>query len=79
MHHLLRLDVWAVPDLRALFSLANEYEQGRGPRRNSCAVLFFPLTSLRTRVSFERGTALMGLQPITFRTRRSTSPRPWMT
>jgi ornithine carbamoyltransferase len=65
MHHLLRLDDWAVSDLHALFHLASEYEQGRGPRRNGCAVLFFPSASLRTRVSFERGAAMMGLQPIT--------------
>lgn len=65
MHHLLRLDDWTVADLHPLFHLASEYKQGRGPRRNGCAVLFFPPTSLRTRVSFERGAAMMGLQPIT--------------
>lgn len=65
MHHLLRLDGWTAPDLFSLFKLAREYEQGRGPRVNGCAVLFFPPTSLRTRVSFERGAAQMGLQPIT--------------
>lgn len=65
MHHLLRLVHWTVPDLQALFHLAREYEQGRGPRVSGCAALFFPPSSLRTRVSFERGAALMGLQPIT--------------
>jgi ornithine carbamoyltransferase len=65
MQHLLRLDEWSVSDLEALFRLASEYAQERGPRRNGCAVLFFPPTSLRTRVSFERGAAMMGLQPVT--------------
>lgn len=65
MDHLLRLDDWTVADLGDLFEVAREYEQGRGPRVDGCAVLFFPPSSLRTRVSFERGAALMGLQPIT--------------
>lgn len=30
------------------------------------AVMFFPPTSLRTRVTFERGASLMGLEPIVF-------------
>lgn len=65
MRHLLGLSDWTVSDLDALFRLAREYAEGRGPRIGGCAVLFFPPSSLRTRVSFERGAALMGLQPIT--------------
>ncbi len=65
MHHLLRLDDWTPSNLHELFHVAREFEQGRGPRVKGCAVLFFPPSSLRTRVSFERGALLMGLQPIT--------------
>jgi ornithine carbamoyltransferase len=66
MRHLLRLDDWTATDLRDVFRLTEQYEAGVGPRIDGCAALFFPPSSLRTRVSFERGTALMGLQPIAF-------------
>lgn len=66
MRHLLRLDDWNTDDLGALFSLARRFEDGRGPRGEGCAAMFFPPTSLRTRLSFERGAALMGLQPVQF-------------
>lgn len=65
MRHLLRLDDWTTTELRDVFRLADEYSAGNGPRFNGCAALFFPPSSLRTRVSFERGATLMGLQPIT--------------
>ncbi|BDZ51544.1 hypothetical protein GCM10025867_37850 [Frondihabitans sucicola] len=66
MRHLLRLDDLRPDDLGALFELADAYRQGAGPTTTGAAALFFPATSLRTRVSFERGAALMGLQPISF-------------
>lgn len=66
MRHLLRLDDWTTAELRRLFRLADRYATGEGPRVDGCAALFFPPSSLRTRVSFERGAALMGLQPIAF-------------
>jgi ornithine carbamoyltransferase len=66
MPHLLRLDDCTMPDLDEVFRLADEFAVGRGPRLDGCAALFFPPSSLRTRVSFERGAASMGLQPISF-------------
>ncbi len=66
MRHLVRLTDWTVEDVTAVFALADAYAAGRGPQRPGCAVLFFPPTSLRTRVTFERGAALMGLQPVLF-------------
>ncbi|PXA72790.1 ornithine carbamoyltransferase [Cryobacterium arcticum] len=66
MPHLLRLDDWTTTELRGLFRLADAYSAGDGPQVHGCAALFFPPSSLRTRVSFERGAHLMGLQPITF-------------
>lgn len=55
-----RTKLWAV------FRLADEYRWNGGPQYAGCAVLFFPEASLRTRVPFERGMSLMGLQPVTF-------------
>ena len=66
MRHLLRLDDWATVELRGLVRLADAYSVGNGTHVNGCAALFFPQSSLRTRVSFERGAFLIGLQPITF-------------
>ncbi|MCU1526671.1 MAG: ornithine carbamoyltransferase [Frondihabitans sp.] len=66
MRHLLRLDDWTTTDLQDVFHLADAYSAGDGPRVDGCVALFFPPSSLRTRVSFERGSALMGLQPVTF-------------
>lgn len=66
MRHLIRLSDWDRADVEQVFALAARYERGVGPRHEGCAVMFFPSSSLRTRVSFERGAQLMGLQPIVF-------------
>ena len=66
MRHLLELDTWATQDIDHVFVLAREYAAGRGSRFDGAAALFFPASSLRTRVTFERGLAVMGLQPILF-------------
>ncbi|KFI82962.1 ornithine carbamoyltransferase [Bifidobacterium psychraerophilum] len=66
MEHLLRLtDSWDRSRLDGLFRLADAYEHGRGPIREGCAVLFFPDSSVRTRVTFELGVRRMGLTPVT--------------
>ncbi|MBW4718530.1 ornithine carbamoyltransferase [Saccharothrix obliqua] len=64
MRHLVRLTDWTRAEIDAVFALADEYSAGNGPRRSGSAVMFFPSSSLRTRVTFERGAHLMGLQPI---------------
>lgn len=66
MQHLLSLTGWTRDGLRDLFGRADQYRAGEGARVDGAAVLFFPPSSLRTRVSFERGAVEMGLQPITF-------------
>lgn len=66
MRHLLSLAGWTVSDLHTLFAVADSYRDGDGRQFDGCAVLFFPPSSLRTRVSFERGASQMGLQPVTF-------------
>jgi ornithine carbamoyltransferase len=66
MRSLTKLDDWSRSDVEAVFTLADDYRDGRGPATAGSAVMFFPSTSLRTRVTFERGASLMGLQPIVF-------------
>lgn len=66
MRHLLSLTNLNRDDLQVLFECADQFDAGRGPTLDGAAALFFPPSSLRTRVSFERGAAEMGLQPITF-------------
>jgi ornithine carbamoyltransferase len=67
MHrNLIRLTDWSADDVAQVFALADAYEAGAGPGTEGCAVMFFPATSLRTRVTFERGAHLMGLQPMLF-------------
>ncbi|MCC6309707.1 MAG: ornithine carbamoyltransferase [Trueperaceae bacterium] len=66
MRHLLRLGDLLFRDLHELFALAEAYRDGEGPRYDGCAALFFPPTSLRTRMAFELGATRMGLQPVTF-------------
>lgn len=66
MRNLIRLDEWTADDVEHVFDLADLYSKGLGPTVPGSAVMFFPPTSLRTRVSFERGALLMGLQPIVF-------------
>ena len=64
MRSLVRLDDWSPADIEEVFRLADSYRAGSGPEFAGSAVMFFPPTSLRTRVSFERGASLAGLQPI---------------
>lgn len=64
--HLLSLTEWDRDELEAFFELVEQYENGGGARFDGAAAMFFPPTSLRTRLSFERGAVAMGLQPIVF-------------
>lgn len=66
MRSLAKLDDWSPSDVHAVFALADAYQHGRGPVTAGSAVMFFPPTSLRTRVTFEQGASLMGLDPIVF-------------
>lgn len=66
MRHFLRLDQIERSDLEHIMGLADAYDRGQGPRFDGAATLFFPPGSIRTRASFERGLATMGLQPIVF-------------
>lgn len=64
--HLLSLSGWDRDGLSSFFELVDRCDAGAVPRFDGAAAMFFPTTSLRTRFSFERGAAEIGLQPITF-------------
>lgn len=66
MRSLVKLDDWSPSDVGAVFDLADAFVAGRGPTTQGAAAMFFPPTSLRTRVTFERGASSMGLEPIVF-------------
>ncbi|WNY35175.1 hypothetical protein Q9Q99_09570 [Curtobacterium flaccumfaciens] len=55
MRSLTKLDDWSRSDVDAVFDLADDYRDRRGPTMAGTAVMFFPSTSLRTRVTFRTG------------------------
>ena len=68
MKHLIRLTDYSAWDLNNIFMLADEIKAGK--HKNDLAgktiVLFFPNSSIRTRVTFEKGIYLLGGQSILF-------------
>jgi ornithine carbamoyltransferase len=68
MKHLIKLTDYSISDLRNIFMLADELKSGN--HKNSLTgksiVLFFPSSSIRTRVTFEKGIYLLNGQPILF-------------
>lgn len=70
MKNLLRLTDYTAKDIYDIFRIADEVQQGSCPNilKGKSVVLFFPSSSIRTRVSFEKGIYLLGGQPILFPT-----------
>lgn len=70
MKNLIRLTDNTPNDIYDIFKLADEVQQGRynDILKGKSIVLFFPNSSIRTRVSFEKGIYLLGGQPILFPT-----------
>ena len=68
MKHLLKLTDYSVQDLNNIFILADEIKSGKHKNDliGKTVVLFFPNSSIRTRVTFEKGIYLLGGQPILF-------------
>ena len=66
--HLIRLSDFGEKGIYEVFRLADELRAGkhREALQGKTAVLFFPSASLRTRVTFEKGVAALGGQPILF-------------
>lgn len=68
MKHLLRLTDLQPSGIHEIFRIADDIYAGkyRDALSGKSVVLFFPGTSIRTRVTFEKGIYLLGGQPILF-------------
>lgn len=68
MKNLIRLTDYISRDIYDIFRIADEVQQGKYTDilKGKSVVLFFPNTSIRTRVSFEKGIHLLGGQSILF-------------
>lgn len=70
MKHLIRLTNYKKEDIYNIFSIADELADGRYTDilKGKSVVMFFPDSSIRTRVTFEKGIYLLGGHPILFPT-----------
>jgi len=70
MKNLIRLTDYTKNDIYDIFKLTEEVQQGKysDSLKGKSVVLFFPNSSIRTRVTFEKGIYLLGGQPILFPT-----------
>lgn len=68
MKKLIRLTDYQKEDIYDIFQIADEVQQGKYKDilKGKSVVLFFPNSSIRTRVTFEKGIHLLGGQPILF-------------
>ncbi len=68
MKNMIRLTDYSVAEIEKIYSIADEIEQGmyRDFLKDKTAVMFFPNSSIRTRVTFEKGIHLLGGQTILF-------------
>ena len=70
MKNLIRLTDYLANDIYDIFHIADELSVGKYADilKGKCVVLFLPDSSIRTRISFEKGICLLGGQPILFPT-----------
>ena len=68
MKNLIRLTDYNSNDIYDIFKIADEIQQGkyRDALKGRSIILFFPVSSIRTRVTFEKGIYLLGGQSILF-------------
>ena len=68
MKDLIRLTELQSGDVYEIFNIADEISNGKynGFLHGKSVILFFPASSVRTRVTFEKGIDLLGGQPILF-------------
>lgn len=68
MKSLLRLTDYSKDDVFEIFQIADKLQQGKYTDflKGKTVVLFFPASSIRTRVTFEKGIYLLGGQTILF-------------
>ena len=70
MKHFIRLSDYKAIDIYELFEWTDEVCRGKhaDALKGKSVVMFFPASSIRTRVTFEKGVYLLGGQPILFPT-----------
>ena len=70
MKNLIRLNDYKSNDIYDIFTIADDIQQGKYADilKGKSVVLFFPNSSIRTRMTFEKGIYLLGGQPILFPT-----------
>ena len=68
MRHLIRLNDLTKEEVLQIFVIADEIKQGKHKNylQGKTVVMFFPTSSIRTRVTFEKGIYLLGGQSILF-------------
>ena len=68
MKNLIRLTDYKAKDVYEIFDIVNEIMQGKYKDilNGKTVVLFFPNSSIRTRVTFEKGIRLLGGQAVLF-------------
>jgi len=68
LKNLIRLTGYHTSDIYDIFNITDEVGQGKYKDilKGKSVVLFFPNSSIRTRVTFEKGIYLLGGQPILF-------------
>lgn len=68
MRNLIRLTDLQPGEIYEIFHIADELNTGKyqGFLDGKSVILFFPMTSIRTRITFEKGIHLLGGQPILF-------------
>ena len=66
MKSFLRLTDFTKEELTEIFEIADSIDAYKGFLQDKTIVMFFPASSIRTRVSFEKGIYLLGGQTILF-------------
>ena len=66
MKSFIRLTDYTKSELLKIFQIADTVEKYNGFLQGKTIVMFFPASSIRTRVSFEKGVYLLGGQTILF-------------
>ena len=68
MRHLINLTDYSAQDMNNIFAIADEIKSGKHSQAltGKTTILFFPNSSIRTRVTFEKGIYLLGGQSILF-------------
>ena len=68
MRHMIRLSDFTKEEVSHIFDIADEIKQGKYKNylQGKTVVMFFPPSSIRTRVTFEKGIHLLGGQSILF-------------